>query len=277
MRAGEGIRVDEGWRDARRLPCKRRKMKNNSSDSATGPGKRRRGIGVRNVLIPGALILAAAAVLAAVYLHRAPKGTASRGDAPPPEFSEIVAASGTVQVLEPGDSEWRAAGVGRKLADGDLVRTGARGGASIRYPNGTVASIRAGTIFAVQPTGSNEMEIWTTASPGPAEQAGREEAVPGGRRSLDRAEAGGLIPSLRLERIVPFGRSLELVGHVEPGSRLTVNDEKVVVEGDGAFKHFTNPFPGTAETVEIVLKATNLAGRTSTLTAKHHFRNRAGD
>ncbi|MBN2339753.1 MAG: hypothetical protein JXP48_14600 [Acidobacteria bacterium] len=253
-------------------------MKNNSSDSATGPGKRRRGVGGRGVLIPGVLILAAAAVLAAVYFHRAPEGSASRGDTPPPEFTEIVAASGTVQILETGDSEWRAAGVGQKLADGDLVRTGARGGASIRYPNGTVASIRAGTIFAVQPTGSNEMEIWMTASPGPAERAGGEEAGPGGgRRSLDRAEAGGLIPSLRLERIVPFGQSLELVGHVEPGSRLTVNGEKVVVEGDGAFKHFTNPFPKTAETVEIVLKATNLAGRTSTLTAEHHFRNRAGD
>lgn len=256
-------------------------MKNHSSDSATGPGLRRRGVrarGVRarRVLVPGALVLAVAALLAVLYLRWTPTEAASRGDAPPREFTEIVAASGVVRVLAAGGSDWREAKVGERLVNGDLIRTDARGGARIRYPNGTVASIRAETIFAVQRTGSNEMEIWMTASPGPGEQGEREGPGAGGRASLDRAGAGGLRPSLRLERIVPFGQSLELVGHVEPGSRLSVNGEKVEVEGDGSFKHFTNPFPRTAETVAIVLEATNLAGRKSTLTAEHSFHSRAG-
>ena len=150
--------------------------------------------------------------------------------------------SGVVRVLAAGDSEWREAKVGERLGSGDLVRTDARGSARIRYPNGTEASIRADTIFGVQPTGSNEMEVWMTATSEPGEQGERGGSEAGGRSSLDRAGVGELRPSLRLERIVPFGQSLQLVGYVEPGSRLSVNGERLR-SGDGSFTHFTNPFP----------------------------------
>jgi hypothetical protein len=78
-------------------------------------------------------------------------------------------------------------------------------------------------------------------------------------------------PLLELEKVVPYGRSLELIGHVEPGSRLVVNDEKVEVEGDGSFRHFTKLFPPSSGRVRIVLTAIDLAGRTRILTAVHDF------
>jgi hypothetical protein len=78
-------------------------------------------------------------------------------------------------------------------------------------------------------------------------------------------------PFLELNRIIPFGMSLELIGRVEPGSRLTVNEETVAVAADGSYKHFTNPFPASSRKVRLVVKATDLAGRTSVLTAVHNF------
>ncbi len=246
-------------------------MKNHSSGSVAGQGPWRRGVRAY-----GVLILVVAGLLAFLYFRWTATKVTTREDALPRDFTEIVAMSGVVRVLAAGDSEWREAKVGERLGSGDLVRTDARGSARIRYPNGTEASIRADTIFGVQPTGSNEMEVWMTATSEPGEQGERGGSEAGGRSSLDRAGVGELRPSLRLERIVPFGQSLQLVGYVEPGSRLSVNGEKVEVEGDGSFTHFTNPFPRTAETVAIVLEATNLAGRKSTLTAKHSFRSRAG-
>ena len=79
-------------------------------------------------------------------------------------------------------------------------------------------------------------------------------------------------PFLELQKIIPFGRSLELIGRVEAGSRLVVNDEFIEVSGDGSFKHFTKLFPISSERVRLVLRATDLAGRTRTLTAYHDFR-----
>jgi hypothetical protein len=86
-----------------------------------------------------------------------------------------------------------------------------------------------------------------------------------------KAKNGETRPFLELEKIVPFGNSLELVGRVEPGSRLVVNDEIIDVAGDGSYKYFTNPFPASSRKVKLVLTATDLAGRTRTLTATHDF------
>ena len=82
---------------------------------------------------------------------------------------------------------------------------------------------------------------------------------------------------LQLQRIVAFGRSLELVGRVEPGTDLTVNNDTVDVAGDGAFKHFTAPFPASVHEVRLVLKAVNLAGRTRQLTATYTFSKGRGE
>jgi hypothetical protein len=78
-------------------------------------------------------------------------------------------------------------------------------------------------------------------------------------------------PFLQLQKITPFGRSLELVGRVEAGSRLAVDNESVEVSGDGSFKHFTKLFPASSDRIRLELKATDLAGRTRTLTAYHDF------
>jgi hypothetical protein len=78
-------------------------------------------------------------------------------------------------------------------------------------------------------------------------------------------------PFLELNKITPFGRSLELIGRAEAGSKVLVNDEAVEVSGDGYFKHFTKLFPASSKRVQLILKATDLAGRTRTLTAYHDF------
>lgn len=83
--------------------------------------------------------------------------------------------------------------------------------------------------------------------------------------------------SMKLLRIIRFGRSLELVGSVEAGSRLTLNDDPVEVSGDGSFKHFTKPFPRAIKKINLVLKATNLAGETAKLIAPYNFGDRNRD
>jgi hypothetical protein len=77
-------------------------------------------------------------------------------------------------------------------------------------------------------------------------------------------------PHLELQKIIPFGRSLEIIGRVEAGSRLAVNNETVEVSGDGSFKHFTKPFT-SGNRIRLEIKATDLAGRTRILTAFHDF------
>jgi hypothetical protein len=91
-------------------------------------------------------------------------------------------------------------------------------------------------------------------------------------RLKQKNQGAVLQPFLELQKITPFGRSLEIVGRVEAGSRLAINNESVEVSGDGSFKHFTELFPASIDRVRLVLKATNLAGRTRTLTAHHDFR-----
>ena len=76
---------------------------------------------------------------------------------------------------------------------------------------------------------------------------------------------------LELQRIVPFGRSLELIGRVEPGSSLAINGETVEVTGDGSFKHFTKQFPASTQKASLIMKATDLAGRTRVQRATHDF------
>ena len=68
-----------------------------------------------------------------------------------------------------------------------------------------------------------------------------------------------------------------MVGNVEAGSRLSVNNEIVDVTGDGSFKHFTNPFPLSEQKARLVMMVTDLAGRTCVVEAVHDFNSRPGD
>jgi hypothetical protein len=192
--------------------------------------------------------------------------------------AELLSAKGTVHLLKPGQTDWQEVAIGAPLMNGDLIQTDISGNAVIRYPNGTTASIQAQTIFAVQRTGNNEMEILMPVETlAPVNQSAGLPKEPDGVNQgsqvsvFEGVKVGQLRPSLNLQKIVPFGRSLELIGQVEPGSSLTVNEETVDVGGDGSFKHFTKPFPNYAERVHLVMKATNLAGRASILTTTHDF------
>jgi hypothetical protein len=80
-----------------------------------------------------------------------------------------------------------------------------------------------------------------------------------------------LKPFVELDQIIPFGRSLKLIGRMEAGSSLAVNNEVVEVTGDETFKHFTRSFPAPAHRVHCNLKVTDLAGRTRTWMATYDF------
>jgi hypothetical protein len=89
------------------------------------------------------------------------------------------------------------------------------------------------------------------------------------RQSKDQPGAG---PYLELQTIVPYGRILELIGRVEAGSNLMINNESVNVSGDGVFKHFTKQFPVSNGRVRLELVVKDLAGRTRTMMAFHDFK-----
>ncbi len=181
-------------------------------------------------------------------------------------IAELVHARGMVLVRNPGKSEWREMKTGERLMDGDLIRTDSLGEASVRYKSGTTVTIPETTVFTVRSGANDRIEV--SASPGAA-------SIPllpadNGEPS-DRAQTRGSKPSIELQQIIPFGRSLELIGRVEAGSSLLVNNERVEVAGDGTFKHFTRPFPDSVQIARLNLKVTNLAGRTRIWTAIHDF------
>jgi hypothetical protein len=88
-------------------------------------------------------------------------------------------------------------------------------------------------------------------------------------QSKDKPGAG---PYLELQKIVPYGRILELIGRIEAGSKLLIDNERVSVSGDGVFKHFTKQFPVSNDRVRLELVVTDLSGRSRTITAFHDFR-----
>ncbi len=180
-------------------------------------------------------------------------------------YAELLSSTGAVLVRKPGKVEWHEAKTGVRLAEGDLIQTDQAGEATIRYSSGTTITIQAKTVFTVQPSGNGQMEI--SAPPLDALPINKTQGAGG----FPAANANESQPSIELQRIIPFGRSLELIGRVEAGSSLMVNDESIEVAGDGSFKHFTNPFPASAGNVNLVMKVTDLSGRTRVLTATHDF------
>jgi hypothetical protein len=170
-----------------------------------------------------------------------------------------------------------------------LIQTDSLGEASIRYSSGVTVSIQASTIFTIHNTGDGSMEISVPsqevnvlsaasmsdagALAQSATQSDREPAIP----VLEDTRANQASLFIKLDRIIPFGRSLELVGTVEAGSRLVVNNEIVDVAGDGSFKHFTNPFPISAQKVHLVMKVKDLAGRTRVVTTTYDFYPQGGN
>ncbi len=233
-------------------------MSSGHGDSSPRPAAGRR---IREVLIAGALILCIVLVVCSMGYLRKPTGTKPKpADIRPDKpAAELVRAAGTVLVQNPGRPEWREVKAGAHLVEGDLIRTDSSGEAAIRYEDGTTVSIPEKTVFTIRSGGDNRMEI--SVPPG-------TEGVP---LLVGEGESTEATPFIELQQIVPFGRSLELIGRVDPGSSLLVNNEIVEVTGDGSFKHFTSPFPASAYSAHLSLKVTDLAGRTRIWTTTHNF------
>jgi hypothetical protein len=189
----------------------------------------------------------------------------SRVEVPPQPaegfLAELVSANGMVLVQNPGRSEWREVKVGAVLREGDRVRTESSGEAGIRYKSGTSVSIPENTVFTVRSLGENRIEISV-----PPEVAGMPPLLLAA--DGDSVSSG---PKVELQQIIAFGRSLELIGRVEAGNSLSINNEIVEVTGDGSFKHFTKPFPESAHAVKLVLTVKDLAGRVRLWTTTHAF------
>jgi hypothetical protein len=249
-------------------------MLNSLNDSIPHPEANKR---YGKIMLSGIAIIAAIALIGLGYLgmshfHSTKAETAA---VKIQSSTELIAAAGKVLMLRPGRTVWEEVKAGASLAEGDLIRTDSSGKVTIRYPDGTMVSVPEQTTLVVQNAGSGPMEIAlppnTPASRdggGAAQAPPAAGAVPGTGGSEPRKSSR---PSLLLQRIVPYGKSLELVGSIDAGSTLTVNDESVEVEGDGLFKHFTKLFPVTAGEVQLVLKATDLAGRINVITVTYDF------
>ena len=222
---------------------------------------------------------------------------------------ELISTNGIVMLRKPGWTEWKPVTAGARLMEGDSIQTDATGSASIRYPDGATLSFQENTLFTVQDVSDGKNAISAlpvqaaqeitmpkavakqsegAAKPGEGAVKQSEGAAKPGEgvakqsESTERKEPAKNIfettlPTIVLERIIPFGRSLEIVGQVEPGTKLVVNGETVDVTGNGSFKHFTNPFPTSAGRIRLVLKATNLAGGSRILSTSYDFNPHGGE
>jgi hypothetical protein len=195
--------------------------------------------------------------------------------------AELVSATGVVLMEKPGRKAWHPVSLGARLTDGDLIKTDQFANALVRYANGTTVSIKEKTIFTVGSVGNNgndasvpPQDTDQSSSPSKPEDqllSGSEAGSGNGIKTSNQEKNAHIHPFMKLERIVAFGRSLELVGTVETGSRLVINDEVVDISGDGSFKHFTKPFPVSAQKVRLVMKITDLADRTRAETVAYDF------
>jgi hypothetical protein len=187
--------------------------------------------------------------------------------------AELISAAGRVLMRKPGRTEWQEVKAGASLAEGDLIQTDSSGAVSIQYLDGTMVSIPEQTTLVVQYAGNRPMEIvMPPKTPYAGSQNSGVQTPAKPATAMSGIKAGKAArPSIILQRIIPYGKSLELIGRVDAGIILTVNAERVEVEGDGLFKHFTKPFPPAAGEVQLVLKAADLAGRTNVLTVTYDF------
>jgi hypothetical protein len=254
-------------------------MSRSSSDSMTHPAaNKRNGRSITfGILILSGVVLSG---LIGYFGARSFKAAKAKSAAMQAQGSTmLMSVRGKVLVLKAGKTDWQEVLPGARLLEGDLIQTDDSGEASVRYSNGTSVSIPARTILGVQSTGNSRMEI--VMPPEKPEGGTQGEGAPMAAEPTDKtAETKAGKPSrpfIILQRIVPYGRSLELIGQVESGSSLVLNSEQVIVGGDGSFKHFTKPFPQSAKIVHLVLKVTDLAGRSNTETVTYDFSPREDD
>ena len=234
-----------------------------------------------HTLLVGIAALAIAGLVGLSLYRRGNDSDATQAEAKTKDrepAAELVSATGLVLAGKSGRMEWNQISIGARLMVGDLIQTDKSGTASIRYSNGNTVSIPEDTILTIRNSENGSMEISAPAmevhgDPVEAGRGGNDSVNEAGSTvdAFNRARAKESGPFIRLDQIIPFGRSLELIGRVEAGSRLSVNNEIVEIGGDGSFKHFTNPFPASIQTVNLLMKVTDLSGRTSVVSATHDF------
>ncbi len=254
--------------------------------SIQSTGKRRN----QKLLVAGVVTITGLvlACLLIYYRHTEPKAKSVEVQANN-SVAELVSATGMVLTGKSGRTDWNQITVGARLAEGDLIQTDQSGTASIKYSTGATVTIQPNTIFTVRNPGDGSMDITLplqqaelSSDAAHLDQQTSSEAGANAENGIEAPAFGkgnksDLRPYMKLDRIIPFGRSLELIGEVEAGSRLTVNDESVEINGDGSFKHFTRPFPASAQKVSLVMKVTDLAGRSRVETATHDFNPHGGN
>ena len=252
---------------------------NSHADSKSGKVKKTRNL---KFIVAGISVVAALGLAFPIFFYKSTDRKAGTARINGREYiAELISATGTVYIGKSGGTEWDPVLVGARFVKGDLVQTDDFSEATLRYDTGATVSIQASTIITVCETADGSMEISVpfrdadlpdTDSGTQPESSDQSTAKSGENAGTgDKAKLEKSNPFIKIDRIIPFGRSLELVGTVEPGSRLTVNNESVEVAGDGTFKHFTNPFTAKARKVRILLKVKNLAGLTRTITTVHDF------
>jgi hypothetical protein len=221
-------------------------------------------------IVAGATILSGIVLVGLVTYVSLKSSHVKPPNPPAREFvAELVSATGMVLAQNPGKAEWREVTTGSHFSEGDLVRTDSSGEAGIRYKNGSTVLIPQSTVFTVRGSGHNQMEISA-----PPDAAMLPLLLAEEKGNAANGSSGG--PFIELQQIIPFGRSLELIGRVEAGSSLAINDDIVEVSGEGFFKHFTKPFAASAQLVRLSLRVTDLAGSTRIYTATHDFRPHGG-
>jgi hypothetical protein len=201
--------------------------------------------------------------------------------------AEIANVTGKVSVRLRSNTSWEKGKEGMKLFVGDLIQTGSSGVVQLKFLHGASVSVPSDTMFSIRhvedkagkglpPLSLSSRPVTLAAeksAPAPAPVQEKKplpdtpaKAAEPIKPAVPQTTALPLHdPTLELDRIIPFGRSLELVGRVDPGNQLSVNNEVVKVESDGSFKHFTKPFVNSG-TVQLVLKTTDLAGRVRIVT-----------
>ena len=234
--------------------------------------------GMAKTFLAGGLFLAMVGILAALtYPDLRDTGAAQ---IEPPAAARAVgrvsSVNGSVGLRRRDQAFWTAAASGISICDGDMVQTGGSGSLTIQYTDASTVTIPANTLLSIHHTAEPAM----AETPAPRAEARPEAPKPQPATEQPRAQDRNVEqsqPTLQLDRIIAFGRTLELIGCVDPGSAFYIDDESVEVSGSGTFKHFTKPFPSGKSPVKLTLRVVDLRGRVRVMNATHNFGTDSGE
>ena len=226
--------------------------------------------------------LALACFAAYPYLQRLASPALAESDTRP-RLAGLESIAGEVSVRQHDSAAWKAASASFPLAEGDMVRTGRSGSARIKFTSGETVTVPPETIFSLRPRSGGPVQLATAATapaakkgaPAPAADAAPAAETstapqPTAPRPVVATQAprpAPAEPTLVIGNLAWFGNTLQVVGRIDPGNTLMINDERVETAPDGAFKHLTAPYsPDEGSPRVVVLTTKDLAGRVKTIT-----------